>query len=132
MILVDSSIWIDHFRDRPIARVRAFRSRLDQDAGSVALTGVVRTEILRGATDSRVPALAAELAPYTLLNLIDDDFDAAARLYRTARAAGTTVRSVVDCLIAALCIRLDIALFHNDTDFDKLARVSDLRTIKVR
>jgi predicted nucleic acid-binding protein len=51
----------------------------------------------------------------------------AAGLYRTARARGVTVRSSVDCLIAACALRHDLEVLHRDRDFDAIARVSPLR-----
>jgi len=53
-------------------------------------------------------------------------FDAATQLYRTARRAGITVRSSVDCLIAACALRHGMQVLHADRDFDALARVSPL------
>jgi predicted nucleic acid-binding protein len=37
------------------------------------------------------------------------------------------VRSLLDCLIAAIAIRHDATLVHRDRDFDTLAAVSPLR-----
>ncbi len=56
-----------------------------------------------------------------------DLFVEAAGLYRAARRQGYTVRSSVDCLIAACAIRHDLEVMHHDRDFKHLARVSPLR-----
>jgi predicted nucleic acid-binding protein len=48
-------------------------------------------------------------------------------LYRRARRAGFTVRSGVDCLIAACAIRNDLIVLHQDRDYSALARISPLR-----
>ena len=37
-----------------------------------------------------------------------DDFALAAGLYRAVRAAGVTIRSTIDCLIAAPCTRTPV------------------------
>jgi predicted nucleic acid-binding protein len=58
--------------------------------------------------------------------LSESRFLEAAELYRTARRAGVTVRSSVDCLIAACAIRHRVGVLHVDRDFDALARVSPL------
>ena len=39
---------------------------------------------------------------------------------------GLTIRRSVDCVIAATCLENDAELYHNDRDFDALARVSGL------
>jgi predicted nucleic acid-binding protein len=48
-------------------------------------------------------------------------------LYRLARRRGLTVRSSVDCLIAACALRHDLEVLHRDRDFSALAQISDLR-----
>jgi hypothetical protein len=53
--------------------------------------------------------------------------DRAAALYRACRRKGFTIRSTVDCLIAAVCLEAGAELFHHDRDFDVLAKVADLK-----
>jgi predicted nucleic acid-binding protein len=55
-----------------------------------------------------------------------DVFDDAISLYRAARRAGYTVRSGVDCLIAACALRNRLTVLHHDRDYDILTRVSAL------
>jgi hypothetical protein len=54
-------------------------------------------------------------------------FSEAVDLYRAARRAGLTVRSSVDCLIAACAIRHDLEVLHRDRDYTALAEISALR-----
>ncbi|MBI3201267.1 MAG: PIN domain-containing protein [Myxococcales bacterium] len=54
-------------------------------------------------------------------------FEDAVHLYRSARRAGLTVRSSVDCLIAACALRHDVEVVHRDRDFAALAKISGLR-----
>jgi len=54
-------------------------------------------------------------------------FSEAVDLYRAARRAGLTVRSSVDCLIAACAIRHDLEVLHRDRDYAALAEISALR-----
>lgn len=44
------------------------------------------------------------------------------------RPQGRTVRSLVDCLIAAVALRHDVALLHKDADYDAIAGCLPLRT----
>lgn len=60
-----------------------------------------------------------------------DTVEEAIELYRRARRAGVTVRSSVDCLIAACAIRHDLTVLHVDRDFTQLARISHLRERRV-
>ena len=58
-------------------------------------------------------------------------YEEAAQLYRLARRQGVTVRSSVDCLIAATALRHDLITLHDDEDFPLLARVSTLQERQV-
>jgi predicted nucleic acid-binding protein len=130
MIVVDTSVWIDFFRGVTNPAVERFISLVEDDDG-VALTDVILTEILQGLRSSAdVRRVERRLAPFDVLRLHDlDDFRRAAALYRTARRKGLTIRRTLDCLIASVCIRDDVALLHSDADFDRLASCSALRVI---
>ena len=56
----------------------------------------------------------------------------AADLYRSAHRAGHTVRSGVDCVIAACAIRHHAEVLHHDRDYDALAKVSSLRARRLK
>ena len=56
------------------------------------------------------------------------DYHDAASLLRAAGRTGRTVRKLVDCLIAAVAIRTDATLIHQDRDFDAIAAVAPLKT----
>ncbi|MDQ4070481.1 MAG: VapC toxin family PIN domain ribonuclease, partial [Actinomycetota bacterium] len=47
--------------------------------------------------------------------------------YRTCRRNGETVRRLIDCLVAAVAIRVQASVLHADADFDVLARHTSLR-----
>jgi hypothetical protein len=84
-------------------------------------------EVLHGFDDERAFALAhvsMHALPIVESPLAAAVFDQAANLYRTARRAGLTVRSGVDCLIAACAIRNQLEVLHSDRDFAALARAA--------
>ena len=85
-------------------------------------------ELLAGARDERHPRdLRRLIARAASVPLQPGDFDRATALCRQCRSRGETVRVLVDCLIAALAIRVDLPLLHCDADFDALARHTPLR-----
>jgi predicted nucleic acid-binding protein len=91
----------------------------------------VSQEVLQGFDNlavQRVARAALDRIPTLEEPLTRPVFDEAIRLFLAARRAGLTVRSGVDCLIAACAIRNDATLLHVDRDFEKLAQVSPLRT----
>lgn len=92
-------------------------------------------EVLQGFRDERAFAVAREAMhalPIVESPMPAGVFDEAAVLYRAARRAGLTVRSGVDCLVAACAIRHNLDVLHHDRDYDVLARISPLRSRRVR
>ncbi|MDQ3034681.1 MAG: PIN domain-containing protein [Myxococcota bacterium] len=125
MVLVDTSVWIEVFRKTEPLDLEA---HVDFDAIVTCLPIV--QEVLQGFRDEGAYRLARE----AMLGLPLADgplewqvFDAAVDLYRTARRRGITVRSSIDCLIAATALRHDLEVLHRDRDYALLARVSRLR-----
>ena len=124
MVLVDTSVWVEFFR-RP--------SRIDLptvvDFDDVVTCLPVLQEVLQGFRDEAAFALARDsmfALPMIEAPLSQEVFEEAVQLYRRARAAGVTVRSSVDCLIAACALRHRLTVLHRDRDFGLLARVSPL------
>jgi predicted nucleic acid-binding protein len=125
VLLVDTSVWIEVFRPRGL--------RLDEvvDFDDIVTCLPVIQEVLQGFADERAYAIARDAMgslPIVESPLRRELFEEAAGLYRTARRAGLTVRSGVDCLIAACAIRHGLPVVHNDRDFDLLARGSPLES----
>jgi predicted nucleic acid-binding protein len=129
-MIVDTSVWIDFFRDNDTWQVAVLAERLVADE-PIALTDVIFTEILQGLVDERsVRRVERRLLVHDVfvLNPLEDHRRAAA-LNRTCRRGGVTIRRPLDCLIAAICIRERRPLLHADVDFDHLADHSDLVTV---
>ncbi len=128
-MIVDSSAWIDYLRgsNTPVAAKVTETLR----AGRAATADPVRLELLAGAWrggGAGVETLAALLdLCHDLPQAPRDDVEAAAELYRRCRANGETIRSLTDCLIAAIAIRNDVPVLHKDKDFDIIARHSRLQ-----
>ena len=130
MVLVDTSVWIEVFR-------KPSRVRLEQvvDFDDVVTCLPVIQEVLQGFNDERAFRLAREAMhalPVVESPMAGAVFGEAVDLYRAARRAGVTVRSGVDCLIAACAMRHRLEVLHFDRDYDALARVSALQSRRVR
>ena len=130
VVLVDSSVWIAVFmRGSPLGLEKIV------DFDDVVTCLPVVQEVLQGFQDPRAFAQAREAMH--ALPIVDSPmpqaaFDQAVDLYRAARRAGFTVRSGVDCLIAACAIRHHLEVLHDDRDYDTLARVSTLQARPVQ
>ena len=125
MILVDTSIWIETFRrTRPLDLVSLV------DFAEVVTCLPVVQEVLQGFSDEaafRTAAAAMFSLPIVESPLGEDVYREAIDLYRTGRSTGLTIRSSVDCLIAACALRHDLTVLHRDRDYDHIARFSRLR-----
>lgn len=129
MVLVDTSVWVEVFR-RPSRLTLASVADIEE----VATCLPVVHEVLQGFRDEaafRVARDAMLAFPIVESPLRQEVFDEAVHLYRAARRAGLTVRSGVDCLIAACAVRHGLTLAHHDRDFEAMAEVCPLRTHNV-
>lgn len=126
MILIDSSAWIEFLRDTGSPTC----TRVDEFLGAdIAVCEPVRMEILAGARDDRqLSDLRRLLARAALLPTESIDYEEAAVLYRSCRRRGDTPRKLIDCLIAAIAIRVGVPILHVDADFDVISRHTALTT----
>jgi predicted nucleic acid-binding protein len=128
VILLDTSAWIEFLRATGSPVHLAARAALT--AGDAAATEAVWMEVLMGGrSPHHTRSLQGLLARSSLLPADGRDFTEAAFLYRLCRANGVTVRSSVDCLIAAVAIRTDTPLLASDHDFVGLARHTPLELV---
>jgi predicted nucleic acid-binding protein len=123
VLLVDTSIW-----------VLAQHGRFDLHAVTERLCTcpAVMLEALRGTPNRHAYDSLREVL--LAATLVDDPtpftrFEEAALLYLRCRDAGVTVRSSIDCLVAATALAHDVAVFHDDRDFEQIKRVVPLRTV---
>jgi hypothetical protein len=129
VVLVDTSAWIAWFRPG------GPRLQDQVDLDDVVTCLPVIQEVLHGIDDegrfrqARDAMLSFPIVESPLrIAVVEEAVD----LYRRARRAGLTIRSGVDCIIAACAVRHDLELLHDDRDFPLIARVSTLRVRKVR
>ena len=124
-VLVDTSVWIETFRARNPLRLE---SVVDFDEVVTCLPIV--QEVLQGFRDERAFRAAREAMlalPAVESPLSVGVVEEAVGLYRMARRQGVTVRSSVDCLIAACALRNGLTVLHKDRDYPLLAKVSGLQ-----
>jgi predicted nucleic acid-binding protein len=125
VLLVDTSVWIDFLSPRSTRAVIYFRAQLDA-LQPFALTELIYLEVLQGI---REPATFRKVGSYLRGQLLLyprhglRTYEAAADLYRRCRAAGVTVRSTIDCLVAQIAIEYGATLLHSDRDYEHIAQV---------
>jgi predicted nucleic acid-binding protein len=128
VILVDSSVWIDHFRGSSTPQT----TKLAQILRSIpVLVGdLVLAEVLQGFRSNHEFNQALRLM--TSLHVIElggeQNAIKAAQNYRILRQRGITVRKTIDAIIATHCIESGYRLLYCDHDFDPFVAHFGLRS----
>lgn len=130
MITADSSVWIDYFNGQDTPQVRQLDAALDDSTNEIVLLDVVLMEVLRGFRHDREYDYARQaLAPLPLETAGGEEVARhAAAMYRRLRGHGITVRSPIDLLVGAWCIRNDCLLIQDDRDFAGMQQIEGLQT----
>lgn len=130
MVLVDTSIWVDIFRDMTGSRRDKLASMLEGEP--VVLTRFHQLEMLQGCRNEREWALLSSyLEAQDYLEIFPTVWQEAARTYFDLRRMGRTVRSPIDCCIAQVALDHDVLIIHRDKDFENIASIRPLRQVKL-
>ena len=126
MVLVDTPVWVDVFRDATGNERNGLKAVIDEH--EVVLTRFNQLELLQGAREEREwNLLVSYLDNQEYLEARTETWRNAARIFFELRRRGRTVRSPIDCCIAQLALEHDALLVHRDRDFEAIADVRGLR-----
>ncbi len=129
MLLIDTSVWISVLRDRS-GQVRQQLETLIANR-EVLLTRFTQLELLQGSLNEQEwDLLSTYLETQDYVELTDQSWQAAARIYFDLRRQGLTVRSPIDCCIAQVALDNNLLLVHNDRDFETIAQVRSLQNFR--
>jgi len=128
VIVVDTTVWID-FLEAKGTPFDLHLTGLIQREETLALTDLIYCEVLQGIVDEAdFRRIRTILQSYPILRMRGlDTFERAARIYRECGRQGFTIRKTADCLIAATCLEAGAELYHNDRDFEAIAKVRGLK-----
>ena len=119
-VLVDTSVWVDFFRDRTGAVMLV--GQLARRHAAV-ICGTVLQETMQGArTEKELEFLQAQMSLWHFEPEQPEDFSQAAAIYARLRRQGVTIPPA-DCLIAAVAVRLDFVLCATDAHFSRIPRL---------
>ncbi len=123
MLLVDTSVWIDI-----LGKNEKFKFNPNQFQ-NFAICPPILQEILQGIRSDPIH-LQIEESLLALPRVGDpaliEDYLSAACIFRTGRKKGLTIRSSVDCLIAAIALREKLPVWHSDRDFNYISQFTGL------
>jgi predicted nucleic acid-binding protein len=131
MLLIDTSIWIEVFRDK--SKIKAAKLNTIIADRSYYLPIFTKMELLQGCKNeiewSKL-SLYLENQSY-----FEPDYNSiwenAARLYFELRRKGITIRSNIDCAIAIIAIENNFILYHVDRDFEMIAKHTVLKQQRI-
>ncbi|MBI4411146.1 MAG: PIN domain nuclease [Deltaproteobacteria bacterium] len=128
-VLIDSSCWIEFFRGAQPELTRLIQKLLSDDR--VVICGPVYVEVLGSCKHRKESQTVARYYDeFPFLDLTREDFREASYLRQQLRKKGETV-ATVDLLIAYLAIKNKCTLLHQDSDFDRIAKYSSLKTLRI-
>lgn len=122
MIFVDTSAWIEYFKDGVPSVVEKVDRYLVRD--SVGIGDLIYCEVMKGIQSvserEEVSSLLLSLPQFEMLGF--RVAEKAAANNRLLRSRGVTVNKTVDVIIGTFCAERDIPLLHHDSDFTHMAR----------
>jgi len=120
LILVDTSVWVDHLRGVQTAQTVKLEKSLVREP--LLVGDLILLEILQGARNERhASQIEKEMRRFTILPLLDDILSVqAARNFRKLRGLGITIRKTADLIIGTFCIECGHVLLHDDRDFEPM------------
>lgn len=126
-VLVDTSVWINLLGKKP-----SFKVEPDEVFGFVTCPPIIQ-EIIQGLREGSEKRILREqflFLPRVADPVNLDLFLEAADIFSRGRRKGFTIRSSVDCLIAAIAIKERLPVWHLDRDFGAIAKFTDLDEYK--
>jgi hypothetical protein len=121
VIVVDSSAWVEYFRDGDPSVVHKVDRCLDDNL--VGIGDLIYCEVMQGihSEQSRnsVSDLFLSLPHYEMVGFAMAE--RSAHNYRLLRSRGVTVRKRIDVIIGTFCAEHGLQIVHHDRDFDRMA-----------
>jgi predicted nucleic acid-binding protein len=127
MIVVDSSVWIDHLRDVDNSAVRTLRT-IDEPQ-DIIVGDLILLEVLQGArSENHAAIIERNLRQFRIESMLSTDLAVqAARNFRLIRERGVTMRKTIGLIIGTFCIMHSHVLLHTDRDFQPMVDHLGLR-----
>lgn len=129
MIVVDSSVWIDHLNDAETRQVALLRGLIHGDVLRPILVGeLILFEVLSGLrSQEAVTRIRAMFDAYVLVSMLSFELvPRAVSNYHALRRRGITP-GTVDMIIGTWCIESGAALLTSDRDFEPMREHLGLR-----
>ncbi len=132
VVIVDTSVWIEFLRAGPSVAGDRLAEMIERGE-TIIVPETVLLELLSGPTDELAAARRRRMLESFEIAAAQPLADSlrAAALQRECRRSGETVRSLGDCLIAAVALRLGVPVMHRDRDFEVLRAHCGVQTVSL-
>lgn len=129
-MIVDTSAWVEYLRATGSPTHLALRSGV-REGRPIATPAPVVTELLAGSPTGLEAANLLQLLSRFEILIPDSlrDYRGAARIHRVCRRAGFTIRSTVDCLVAAAALENRRPLLARNRDFAVISQHTELELV---
>lgn len=132
MILVDTSVWIDFLEGNDHWTKERLKEKIN-DRVSITYIDLILLEILQGIhSEKDRRKIERYFSNFVLLNQTRTSILLAAKIYQELQRKGIRIRSLIDCLIAAISIETGARILHKDRDFDHIEKYFPITTEKYR
>jgi len=129
-VLIDSSGWIDFFRESRPKINWQIQQLLKEDR--VLICGPIYVEVVGGCRTEQESYTVSQLYnELSFLELSREDFYPASLINQKLRKKGHALKGM-DLLIAYLAIKNNCYLLHNDSDYDRAAHFIPLKILKLK
>ena len=127
MVIVDTSVWVDFLKGRETAGVVHLEHLLNTEV-DLFTSGIIVQELLTGIQEKRIRnEVKKDLELFITVMPSLGTHVRAAEIFDGCRKKGITIRSIVDCLVAALAIEYDLTVLHSDRDYKWISQVYPLK-----
>jgi len=129
MTLIDTTVWIDYFRNRSTPETDWLEREVSRQR--LGLTDLILCEVLQGiANPQEFDETRTALQQFEIFSTGGIHLAViSAQNYQALRLQGVTIRKTIDCLIASFCVFHGHTLLHNDRDYDSFEQLLGLRVV---
>ena len=128
-VLIDTSVWIEYFRNQSSGLV-GFVAEIVKDR-EICVPGVILAELMQGAKSEKELSVIAEfMDAFTIIDQTDQTWVKAGRLSHELRKKGKNV-NLMDCYIAVIAQENNCAVLTLDQHFKDISRHTKLQLVNI-
>ena len=128
-ILIDTSVWIEYFRNQSPSIVD-FVAEIAKNR-EICVSGIILAELMQGAkSEKELSAIAEFMDAFTMIDQTDQTWLKAGRLSHELRKKGKNV-NLTDCYIAVIAQENNCAVLTLDQHFKDISRHTKLQLVNI-